>query len=250
MEVKIIGVLGIPLVKQGDDLARLIVEAAREHGVGIAQGDILVVAQKVVSKAEGRIVRLDEVEPSTFAHIVTSVMDRKDPRHVEVVLRETSRIIRMKDGHLIMETNQGYVCANAGVDVSNVSGGDVVSLLPKDPDRSAQMIREGIRGLTGVDVAVIVSDTFGRPWRLGHVNFALGVAGMEPFIDYRGQTDMLGYRLVVTRMAVADELAAAAELAMGKSSGVPVVIIRGFPYPEGEGWGREMIRPLEQDLFR
>lgn len=247
--IQIMGVRGIPIVKRGDDLASMIVEAAEASGIGVKDGDVLVVAQKIVSKAEGRLVELSKVTPSPFALRIAELTNR-DPRLVELVLRESNRAVRMRDGHMIMETRHGFVCANAGVDLSNISGGEIASLLPEDPDASAARIREGIRRLRGVDVAVIISDTFGRAWRLGHVDFAIGVSGMKPLRDYRGQKDMFGYELKVTTMAVADELAAAAELIMGKSSGIPVVIIRGYEYEKGEGTARELIRPIEQDLFR
>lgn len=248
-QIQILGLQGIPIVKKGDDLASMIVEAAEASAIGIKDGDIVVVAQKIVSKAEGRLIELSGVSPSSFALRIAELTNR-DARLVELVLRESNRAVRMRDGHMIMETRHGFVCANAGVDLSNVSGGDVASLLPEDPDASASRIREGIRRLRGVDVAVIISDTFGRPWRLGHVDFAIGVAGMKPLRDYRGQKDMFGYELKVTTMAVADEIAAAAELVMGKSSGIPVVIIRGYEYERGEGTAKELIRPIQQDLFR
>jgi len=249
-EIKIIGLKGIPVIKKGDNLARIICEAADKQGVGIKDGDIIVVASKVVAKAEGRIVHLNEVEPSAFAKRIGEVM-RKDPRLVELVLRESNKIVKMKFRHLIVETKHGFVCANAGIDRSNVAGEkDIVSLLPENPDESARKIREGIKKIKGVDVAVIISDTFGRAWRAGHVNFAIGISGMKPIKDYRGQPDMFGYTLRVTQMAIADELAAAAELAMGKSSGIPVVIIRGYNYPRGEGSYKELLYPEEKDLFR
>ncbi len=247
--ISIIGLKGIPLIKPGDDLGQIIVRAAEEQGIEIRDEDVIVITQKIVSKAEGRLVSLKDVIPSEFAEHVARNMN-KDPRLVEVILRETSRIIRMKDRRLIMETKHGFVCANAGVDRSNVEGEDFVSLLPEDPDKSAREIRSRIKELTGKSPAVIITDTWGRPWRLGHIDFAVGIAGMSPFRDYRGQADMFGYTLRVTRMAVADELAAAAELAKGKSEGIPVVIIRGYDYPKGDGSAKDLIRPLERDLFR
>ena len=245
----IIGLKGIPLIKPGDDLGEIIVRAAEEQGIEIRDEDIIIITQKIVSKAEGRVIALKDVVPSEFAEHVAETM-HKDPRLVEVVLRETGRIIRMKDGHLIMETKHGFVCANAGVDRSNVEGEDIVTLLPEDPDKSAREIRKRIKELTGKSPAVIITDTWGRPWRLGHVDFAIGIAGMNPFRDYRGEVDMFGYTLRVTRMAVADELASAAELAKGKAEGIPVVIIRGYDYPKGDGSAKDLIRPIEEDLFR
>jgi len=239
----------MPLIRKGDDLGDQIVQAGKESGVTIESGDVVVVTQKVVSKAEGRIVNLSAVKPSTLANSVALQMNR-DPRHVEAILQETSRIIRMKDNHLIVETKHGFVCANAGIDRSNVEGEDRVSLLPEDPDRSAEKIRRRLKELTGADVAVIISDTFGRAWRMGHVNFAIGVAGMKPIRDYRGEPDMFSHTLHVTVMAVADELASAAELVMNKRDRVPVAIIKGYRCPMGEGNARELVRPIEEDLFR
>jgi len=247
--ITIVGLEGVPLISKGDDVGSVIVRAAEKNQVTIENGDIVVVAHKVVSKAEGRIVNLLDVEPSAFAETVAKEMNR-DPRHVEVILREASRIVKMKDNHLIVETKHGYVCANAGVDRSNVLGEHHVSLLPDNPDGSAERIRRRIEELAEVSVAVVVSDTFGRAWRLGHVDFAIGVSGMKPVKDYRGESDMFGHTLHVTVMAIADELAAAAELVMNKSDGVPVVIIKGYKYPCGEGSAKELVRPIEEDLFR
>jgi coenzyme F420-0:L-glutamate ligase/coenzyme F420-1:gamma-L-glutamate ligase len=248
-EIRIIGLTGMPEVREGDDLPRLVLEAAGRQGLAFASGDVLVVTQKVVSKAEGRVVDLDAVEPSAFAREIAAAWDR-DARVVEVVLRESCRIVRMDRGVLISETHHGFMCANAGVDASNVERTGLVTLLPADPDASAEGIRLRVSEATGADIAVIISDTFGRPWREGHVNFAIGVAGMEPLADYAGRTDPAGYELRVTKMAVADELAAAAELAMGKLDRVPAAIIRGFEYPRGCGTGRSLLREAERDLFR
>ena len=247
--ITVIGLRGIPLIREGDDLGRIIVTAAEDQGVGIEEGDVIVVTQKIVSKAEGRKVTLSEVTPSRFAEEI-AIRTGKDPRLVEVILRETSRIVKMRGQHLIMETKQGFVCANAGVDRSNVEGTDHVCLLPEDPDRSARTIRNRIKELTGKSPAVIITDTWGRPWRLGQTDFAIGIAGMRPFRDYRGKRDMFGYKLRVTNVCVADELASAAELVKGKSQGIPVVIIRGYSYPRGGGSAREIVRPIEEDLFR
>ena len=246
--ISIIGLEGIPLIQRGDDPGRIIVEAAERQKVGIEDNDIIVVTQKIVSKAEGRLVELKEIEPSEFAKEIADRTDR-DPRHVEVILRDTSRIVKMKRGILITETKHGFVSANAGVDRSNVEEG-LVSLLPEDPDESARRIRDEIREITGKETAVIITDTWSRPWRLGQVDFAIGLAGMSPFRDYRGETDMFGYTLSVTNIAVADELASAAELVKGKLRGIPVVIIRGYDYPKGEGSAKDMVRPIEEDLFR
>ncbi|MCS7386157.1 MAG: coenzyme F420-0:L-glutamate ligase [archaeon GB-1867-005] len=248
--VKIFGLRGIPIIKEGDDIAKIICEAAESQGIGIRDGDVIVIASKIVAKAEGQIINLDEIKPSPFAIRVGELMN-KDPRLVELILRESNKVVKMKFRHLIVETKHGFVCANAGIDRSNVAGQkNIVSLLPKDPDESARKIRERIRELKGVDVAVIISDTFGRAWRAGHVNFAIGISGMKPIRDYRGENDMFGYTLRVTQMAVADELAAAAELVMGKADGIPVAIIRGYDYPRGEGSSKDLIYPEEKDLFR
>lgn len=244
------GVTGIPLIEKGDDLGKIISDATESQGIRIKDGDVIVVTQKIVSKAEGRVLSLKEIEPSLFAWQIATKMN-KDPRHIEVILRETNRIVKMKDGHLIMETKHGFVCANAGVDRSNIKDDeDYVSLLPEDPDESARKIRDRIQEITKKNTAVIITDTWGRPWRLGHVDFAIGLAGMNPFKDYRGEVDMFGYVLRVTNIAVADELASAAELAKGKSKGIPVVIIRGYNYPKERPSAKDIVRPIEKDLFR
>ncbi|HXZ97734.1 MAG TPA: coenzyme F420-0:L-glutamate ligase [Candidatus Acidoferrum sp.] len=247
--VTVLGLKYVPKVKPGDNLGRMIVAAANREGLRLRTDDIVVVAQKIVSKAEGRLVSLGNVKPSAIAKEMARAM-RKDPRHVETILRETKRVVRRRGPHLIVETRHGFVCANAGVDKSNVEGRDVVTLLPKDADRSARRIREQIREKTGNDVSVIVSDTFGRPWRVGQTNVAVGLSGMRPWIDYRGTKDMFGYKLSVTKMASADELAGAAELVMNKADEIPVAIIRGYPHPRGRGSARQLLRPARQDLFR
>jgi coenzyme F420-0:L-glutamate ligase/coenzyme F420-1:gamma-L-glutamate ligase len=239
---------GLPEVVAGNDPAALIVAAARASDIEILQGDVLVIAQKIVSKAEGRTVRLDSVEPSELARNWAARYD-KDARAVEVALRESRRIVRMERGVLISETRHGFVCANAGVDSSNTPEGTVV-LLPEDPDASARRIRAALEREFEVEIAVIISDTFGRPWREGLVNVALGVAGLAPLIDYRGERDSHGRQMRVTVIAVADELASAAELVMRKTDGVPVVIIRGFDYDARESSAAELIRRPDLDLFR
>jgi coenzyme F420-0:L-glutamate ligase/coenzyme F420-1:gamma-L-glutamate ligase len=248
-EVRIIGIGGMPEVRPGDDLADLILDAAARQGLAFEEADILVVTQKVVSKAEGRIVDLGSVEPGPFAQQIAEQWE-KDPRVVEVVLRESARIVRMDHGVVICETKHGLICANAGVDSSNVERLGTVSLLPEDPDASAGAIRRRIEETAGVTVAVLITDTFGRPWREGHVNFAIGLSGMAPVLDYSGQTDPAGYELRVTQMAVADELAAAAELVQGKLDRTPVAVVRGYSFPRGEGAARELLRDAERDLFR
>jgi coenzyme F420-0:L-glutamate ligase/coenzyme F420-1:gamma-L-glutamate ligase len=248
-EVRIIGLEGIPEVHAGDDLPAMIVAATRAGGVAIEPRDVLVVTQKVVSKAEGRIVDLASVTPSPFAERYAAMFE-KDARQIEVVLGETKRIVRMAHGVMICETHHGFICANAGVDASNVEKTGTLCLLPVDPDASARGIRDAVRNALGVDVAVIISDTFGRPWREGHVNFAIGLAGIKPVIDYAGQLDPAGYELRVTQMAVVDELAAAAELVHGKLARVPVAIVRGVEYEAAEAATSELIRAAEKDMFR
>lgn len=247
--VSITGISGIPEVRPGDDLARFIIEGAGASGLAFQDGDVLIVTQKVVSKSEGRFVDMNEVEPSPLAAELAANWE-KDPRHVEVVLRESRRIVRMDHGVIICETRHGFVCANAGVDASNVPGNDRLLLLPLDPDESAARIRKGIAAATGADIAVIISDTFGRPWRTGYTEVAIGVAGMLPIIDYVGQTDAQGRELKATWICVADELASCAELVTGKINQVPAAVIRGYDYPRGEGSAKEMVRQAEKDMFR
>ena len=248
-DVRIIPVTGIPEVRPGDDLAALILGAAQAQALAFEDGDVLVLTQKVVSKAEGRIVALDSIEPGPFALQIAEQWE-KDARVVEIVLRESQRIVRMDHGVMICETKHGLICANAGVDSSNVEQLGTVALLPVDPDASAEALRKKIEAASGVPLAVVMTDTFGRPWREGHVNFAIGVAGMLPLHDYTGQSDPAGYELRVTSMAVADELAAAAELAHGKLDRVPVAVVRGYDYLRGDGSAKDLLRDPEKDLFR
>ncbi len=244
--LEILPVEGIPEVRPGDDLPDLI---ARATGEDLRAGDIVVVTHKLVSKAEGQIVDLSAVEPSALAKGFAARYGR-DPRQIEVVLRESRRIVRMDRGLIISETRHGFVCANAGVDASNVPGDDTVCLLPVDPDASAARLREALTARTGSERAVIVSDSFGRPWREGITNVAIGVAGMEPLADYRGQRDPYGYPLEASILAVADELAAAAELVMGKTEGIPAAVIRNYPYKPGPGKALDLLMGPERDLFR
>jgi coenzyme F420-0:L-glutamate ligase/coenzyme F420-1:gamma-L-glutamate ligase len=248
-EIRLLPLTGLPEVRPGDDLAALIGDAIERRGTGLEDGDVLVVAQKVVSKAEGALVRLSDVTPSPLAETFAALYD-KDPRHVEVVLREARRVVRMERGVLIVETKHGFVCANAGVDTSNVEGEDVLSLLPVDSDASARRLREALEHRFGVRLAIVISDTFGRPWREGQTNIAIGVAGMRPLHSYVGQQDDYGYQLRVTSLCVADELAGAAELVQGKVERVPVAIVRGAVYEAAEGSSAEIVRPPERDLFR
>jgi len=246
----ILPVKGLPDIKKGDDLGKLILGKVEDQGDEFQQGDIAVVSQKIVSKAEGRILPLSKIIPSDFAQTIATETG-KDPRQVEVVLRESKKIIRMRAGHLITETSHGFICANAGVDQSNVgTKRDSVALLPRDSDASADGIRKTIHHTTGKDVPVIITDTFGRAWRIGQVNFAIGISGMKPIHDYRGTKDMYRQTLQVTEIAVADELASAAELVMNKADRVPVAIVRGYRAPRGRGRVKDLIRPEEFDLFR
>ena len=248
-EVRILSVPGIPIIVPGDDLAGLIQQAAENVSLAVQDGDIVVVTQKIVSKAEGCLVSLADVTPSALAEQFAQQWD-KDARQVEVVLQASRRIVKMDRGVIIAETHHGFICANAGVDRSNMEGDDVVAVLPPDPDASARAIRDRLREQMGVDVAVIISDTFGRPWREGLVNVAIGLAGMQANVDYTGQYDAQGYELKVTALSVADELAAAAELVMNKLDNVPVAVIRGYDYPRGDGDLSQLIRDPERDLFR
>jgi coenzyme F420-0:L-glutamate ligase/coenzyme F420-1:gamma-L-glutamate ligase len=249
MKIEIIGVPNIPEIRQGDDLPRLILAGCESGGIRLAADDVLIVTQKIVSKAEGRMVDLNDVTPSQFAQDYAQKWG-KDPRQIEVVLRESARIVRMDKGVIICETRHGFVCANAGVDASNVPGGHLVTLLPVDSDASALAIRETVRAETGVDVPVIVSDSFGRPWRQGIINIAVGVSGLAPLRDFRGEDDPYGYRMHATIISVADELASAAELVMGKVDACPVAVVRGYPFVRAEGSSRELVIDPARDMFR
>jgi coenzyme F420-0:L-glutamate ligase/coenzyme F420-1:gamma-L-glutamate ligase len=240
---------GIPLVKKGDNLAGLIASALDKKSLKLERGDIVVVCQKIISKAEGRLVDLNDVKPSQLA-INFANRYEKDPRAVEVVLRQTSRIVRMDRGVLIVETGPGWVCANAGVDESNSMADNLAILLPEDPDRSASAIRSELMRKYGVEIAVLVTDTFGRPWRDGLTEICLGIAGMNPILDLRGTTDLGGRELHHTVVAIADEIASAAGLLMEKASAVPAVVARGYKYEPFEGSAKILIRPAEADLFR
>ena len=248
-EIRVIAVRGIGEVRPGEDLATTVLDALARQDLPLTDGDVLVVTQKIVSKAEGRIIDPADVEPSHMAEMA-AVQGKKDARYYEVVLRESRRIVRMDRGVLITETHHGLICANSGVDESNVAGGQSVTLLPVDPDGSAVALRAAIRERTGADTAVIISDTFGRPWREGQVNVAIGVAGLAPLADYAEQQDSYGYTMHASLIAVADELASAAELVMGKIDAVPVAIVRGYAYTPANGSARELIRAPEKDLFR
>jgi coenzyme F420-0:L-glutamate ligase/coenzyme F420-1:gamma-L-glutamate ligase len=245
---EVIGVEALPEIRPGDDLARLVAEATVRQATPLRHGDLLVICQKVVSKAEGRLVRLDDVVPSPRATEMAGAL-AKDPRLVEVILRETRQVVRMDKGILVVETRHGLVCANAGVDRSNVDA-DSACLLPEDPDRSAQGLREGLAARTGHDVPVIITDTFGRPWREGLTNVAIGIAGLRPLRSYLGERDPAGNVLQATVIAMADELAAAAELVMGKLARIPAAVVRGLEWEPGPGSSRELLRDPSRDLFR
>ena len=246
--IQIIPLPGLPEIAPGDDLSRLIANAVKKQDLRVGEGDLFVVAHKIVSKAEGKIVRLDSIQPSTRAEEWAAEY-QKDARVIELVLAEASRIVRMERGVIVAETRHGFVCANAGVDVSNAPEGTAI-LLPDDADRSARAMQTRLEENFGVHVAVIISDSFGRPWREGLVNVALGVAGIAPLVDYRGELDTSGKTLQATVIARADELAAAAELVMGKTDRVPVAIVRGVASREESGSGRDLIRPAATDIFR
>ena len=235
----------MPEVAAGDDLAALLAEACERAG-GTADGDVVVVAQKVVSKSEGRVVALDGVHASPRA---VELAADDDPRHLEVVLRESVRVVRSRPPLVIAETHHGFVCASAGVDASNAPEAGTLVLLPEDPDASAARLRERLGVLTGRTVGLVLSDSFGRPWRQGTTDVAIGVSGLQPLLDLRGQRDAAGYELRGTTIAVADEIAGAAELVMGKTAGIPAAMVRGLS-ASGEGAARELVMPPERDLFR
>jgi coenzyme F420-0:L-glutamate ligase/coenzyme F420-1:gamma-L-glutamate ligase len=239
--IEITPVEGLPEIRPGDDLATLIAERAE-----LRDGDVLVVAQKAVSKAEGRVVRLADVEPSDDARRLAG---EEDPRRLEVILRESKRIVRTRPPLVIAESRHGFVCASAGVDSSNAPEPGTVVLLPEDPDASAALLRERIGELTGSEIGVVVSDSFGRAWRQGTTDVAIGLSGIRPLLDLRGERDPAGYELHATVIAVADELAAAAELVLGKTAGTPAAVIRGLDV-RGEGSARDLVIPAERDLFR
>jgi coenzyme F420-0:L-glutamate ligase/coenzyme F420-1:gamma-L-glutamate ligase len=248
--ISLVPLEGIPEVKSGDDLAQMIVAALGAAGTGLTDDDVLVVTQKVVSKAEGRVVELASVEPRPEARAWAKQWG-KDPRQVELVLRESAEVLRMADGGLIISrTPHGLVCANAGVDLSNTGGDDLATLLPVDPDASARALRDRLGELVGARPAIVISDSFGRPWRNGIVNVAIGAAGIEALADLRGTPDAQGREMRATVIAVADELASAADLAGGKVEQVPIVLVRGYSYErQGAGGASALVMPREQDLF-
>ena len=249
-EIRVIGIQGMPEVQSGDDIAAQIMDAAQAQDTAIEAGDVVVVTQKVVSKAEGRVISIDSVEASPLALAITEG-HRRDPRHTELILRESKRIVRMDRGVILSETYHGFNCANAGIDASNIPGSGTVALLPVDPDASARRVRDAVRARLGVDVAVVISDTFGRPWRNGAVNVAIGVAGINPMLSYVGQEDEHGNMMYTTVICVADELAATAELVTGKVDAVPVALVKGYAYePMEDASHWALVRDPDKDLFR
>src|SRR6266404_4163082 len=248
-EVRILPLAGAGEIRPGDSLSERLLAAAKKQGIRFEAQDILVVKHKVVSKAEGALVALDEIRPSAASRVWARRYGL-DARVTELAVRESRRIVRRERGVLITETKHGFVCANSGVDVSNVDGGRHAVLLPEDPDRSAARLRRDLKKQLGIEIAVIISDSFGRPWREGLTEVAIGVAGLQPLVDYRGRSDPHGYSLHATIDAVADELACAAGLVCGKLAGTPACIIRGYAYRRGSGGARALIRPAKNDLFR
>ena len=244
-ELRVLPLTGIPELEDGDDLGALLAEAADRAG-GLRDDDVLVVAQKAVSKVEGHVVRLDGIEPSERAR---ELAGDADPRRMEVILREAREIIRTRPPLVIAETRHGFVCASAGVDASNAGGPDTLVLLPLDPDASARRLRDALRKRAGVEVGVVVSDSFGRAWRRGTTDVALGVAGITALLDLSGQRDSGGYELHATEIAIADEIAGAAQLVMGKTDGIPAALVRGLAV-RGDGRGSDLVMPRERDLFR
>jgi len=239
----------IPEIKKGDDLAGIILKSAKRGHITIEDGDILVVTQKIVSKAEGRVFSKDSIDTTPFAEKLAKYTGH-DPEYMELVLRSSKRIVRMADGLVISQTHHGFVMANSGVDSSNSGGKDRIVTLPEKPDKSAQQIKKSIEASTGKKIAVIISDTFGRPWRNGQVNMAVGIAGLNPIVDYRGQKDNDGRMMKATQIAAADELCSAAELVSGKTKRLPVVIIRNYPFEPASGTVEDIIMDEAHDLFK
>lgn len=255
MSLTVTPLTGIPLIRQGDNLADIVLSTLPENNLTLQENDIFVFAQKVVSKAEGRAVNLAGITPSPAA-VELGARAEKDPRVVELILRESHEILRTRIGAIIVEHRLGFVCANAGIDHSNVAGAGTaqeewVLLLPEDPDRSARRVRDEIKSKTGRNTGILIIDSHGRAWRNGTVGSAIGIAGLPGLEDLRGKPDLFGYTLQVTTVGVADELAAAASLVMGQAAeGTPVAHVRGFPYPLRDASLKELIRPRDQDLFR
>lgn len=250
MSLTLTPLAALPLIRPGDNIPEIILRALPESGLSLQDGDILVLAQKIVSKSEGRLANLAEVQPSPRA-IQLGAEIEKDARLIELVLQESNEVLRTRPGTIVVEHRRGFVCANAGIDHSNVSGEDWVLLLPEDPDKSAENIRRELEQASGARLGVMIIDSHGRAWRQGTVGVAIGLSGMPGLVDLRGQPDLFGYTLRVTTVGAADELAAAASLVMGQAAeGTPVVHARGFPYPLREGSFNELLRPKNMDMFR
>ena len=247
--ISIIGIEGLPDIHQGDDLSKMIIDVCDKENITIQDGDIIAITQKIVSKSESCLVDLDTINPSILAKTWGLQWDR-DPRLIELVFQKSKRISKMENGVLLTETEHGFYCINAGIDLSNVAGDNMAAYLPVDSDKSAYNIRSSIKKSLGVNIAVIVTDTWGRPWRVGVTNVAIGISGMSAFQDYRGLNDANGMDLKASIIAVVDELAAASELVMNKLDNIPVALIKGYTYVPYEGSINDLIRPPEQDLFR
>ncbi|WP_199484503.1 coenzyme F420-0:L-glutamate ligase [Peribacillus glennii] len=248
-ELKMFGIHGLPEVREGDDLAKLIISALEKQGQKLEHKNIVVITSKIVSKAERRLVSVKDIEPSALA-IQLSKSSDKTANEIELILRESASPVKITDHVLIMETKHGFICANAGIDRSNIENQDMALLLPEDPDSTAAAIKQELEKHYKAELAVIISDTFGRPWRMGQTNVAIGVSGMPAIKDYTGQSDQYGYTLKATEIAIADQIAAASELVMGKSDGIPIAVIKGYSYPEGNGSSKDLVRPRKMDLFR
>ncbi|HSX08621.1 MAG TPA: coenzyme F420-0:L-glutamate ligase [Candidatus Saccharimonadales bacterium] len=248
-EIRIIPIQHIPEVKQGDDLVNLISKALDHQQIHLEDHDILVVTQKIVSKSEGQVIDLDTITPSQVA-LEIAEENGKDPRYIELVLQETKRVVRMEHGIIISETHHGFICANAGVDASNVGRKSAAALLPKDPDTSAKQLRETLEKKIGIKLGIIISDTWGRPWREGQVNFAIGTSGLDVLVDYKGEKDSQGFTLKASLIAIADEIASAAELAMNKIDNIPVALVRGYKFNYSHNGSKQLLRDAKKDMFR
>ncbi len=248
--IQIIPLQKFPLIKKGDNIGKMIMEYYKKNTLEIKEEDIIIIAQTIISKAEGAIIKLDSLEPSAFA-IEIAKRSKKDPKHIEVILREAKNIWKNRNGVLITETKHGFVCANSGVDRSNVPGENIVTLLPKDPDKSAKMIRKIVEKESGKNIAIIISDTHNRPFRLGAINIAIGCSGINPLFNYAGKKDLYGHELKSSTTSLADQLCSAAGLQMGEADdGYPIIIIRGVKFDRKEISAKNLIRPEERDYFR
>ncbi|NHK31986.1 MAG: coenzyme F420-0:L-glutamate ligase [Asgard group archaeon] len=248
--LKVIPIQNIPIIKENDNIGEIIINNLQKNNQQIQNNDIFVIAQSIISRAEGRIINLEDIEPSKFAKDLAE-NSNKDPRHVEIILREAKNVLKNRNGVLVTETKHGFVCANSGVDKSNVPGTNVVSLLPIDPDKSAKEIREVIEKHSKKRVGVIISDTHNRPFRLGAINIAIGCSGIDPIKNYSGEKDLFDYELKTTSISIADQLCSAAGLIMGEGNeGFPVIIIRGYEFKRKEVSAKKLIRPEERDYFR